>query len=116
MSVIRRLATVTLSASLLAGTAAALAPAASAATLGSSACSYNITDHDATVGYNGVNYRSGPGTSYASKGFLYSGDDLRVYCGKSGWYYTKLISRSKSGLPAGTYGWIRKDMLLQLAG
>nr|WP_256098664.1 hypothetical protein [Streptomyces agglomeratus] len=47
---------------------------------------------------------------------MYSGDDLRVYCGKGDWYYTKLIYRSKSGLPAGTYGWIRSDMLLQLAG
>ncbi|WP_107382758.1 SH3 domain-containing protein [Streptomyces agglomeratus] len=65
---------------------------------------------------NGVNYRTGPGTGYSSKGFLYSGDDLRVYCGKGDWYYTKLIYRSKSGLPAGTYGWIRSDMLLQLAG
>ena len=110
----RRLATVALSVSLLGGTAAALAPAASAA--GSSACTYNITDHNAIVGYNGVNYRTGPGTSYSSKGFLYNGDDLRVYCGKSDWYYTKLIYRSKSGLSAGTYGWIRKHMRLQLAG
>jgi uncharacterized protein YraI len=113
-SAVRRLATVAVSASLLAGAALAMAPAASA--VGSSACSYNLADHNAEVAYNGVNYRTGPGTGYSSKGYLYSGDDLRVYCGKGDWYYTKLIYRSRSGLPAGTYGWIRSDMLLQLAG
>lgn len=110
----RRAAAVALSASLLAGGAAALAPTASAAS--SSSCSYNIGDHDAIVDGNGINYRTGPGTSYSSKGFLYDGDDLRVYCGKGNWYYTKLIHRSKSGMKTGTYGWIRSDMLLQLAG
>ncbi|EGX58459.1 MULTISPECIES: SH3 domain-containing protein [Streptomyces] len=114
MTGIRRLATVTLSASLLAGTAAALAPTASAAT--SSTCTYNIADHNAQVDGAGVNYRTGPSTSYRSKGFLYTGDDLRVYCGKGNWYYTKLTHRSKSGLASGTYGWIRSDMLLSLAG
>ncbi|MBQ0890702.1 SH3 domain-containing protein [Streptomyces sp. RM72] len=114
MATIKRLATVALSVSLLAGGAAALAPAASAAS--ASTCTYNIADHNAVVGYNGVNYRTGPGTGYTSKGFLYSGDDLRIYCGKGDWYYSKLIYRSKSGLSAGTYGWIRKDMLVNLAG
>ncbi|WP_019061442.1 hypothetical protein [Streptomyces prunicolor] len=109
-----RLSTVALSVSLLAGTAAALAPTASAAT--SSTCTYNIADHDAKVDGAGVNYRTGPSVTYASKGFLYTGDSLRVYCGKSTWYYTKLTHRSKSGLSTGTYGWIRSDMLLSLAG
>lgn len=93
---------------------AVAAPPASAAT--SASCTYNITDHDAQVDGNGVNYRTGPSTSYSSKGFLYDGDDLRVYCGKGSWYYAKLTHRSKSGLAAGTYGWIRKDMLATLAG
>ncbi|WP_432156101.1 hypothetical protein [Streptomyces sp. bgisy153] len=114
MKYARRLATVTLSVSLLAGTAAALAPAASAAT--SSACSYNLTDFDARVDGNGVNYRTGPSTGYKSKGFLFTNDRLRVYCGKGNWYYTKLTHRSKSGMAAGTYGWVRSDMLLLLAG
>lgn len=114
MNIARRLSTVALSVSLLAGAAAALAPAASAAT--SSTCTYNIADHDAEVDGAGVNYRTGPSTNYSSKGFLYTGDDLRVYCGKGNWYYTKLTHRSKSGLAAGTYGWIRSDMLLSLAG
>ncbi|MYZ41094.1 hypothetical protein GT002_39810 [Streptomyces sp. SID4917] len=110
----RRLATVTLSLSLLGGTAAALAPTASAAS--ASTCTYNLADHDARVDGNGINYRTGPSTGYTSKGFLYDNDSLRVYCGKGDWYYTKLTHRSKSGLSAGTYGWIRSDMLLQLAG
>ncbi|WP_234325449.1 SH3 domain-containing protein [Streptomyces sp. NRRL S-146] len=93
---------------------AVTAPPASAA--GAASCTYNISDHNAEVDGNGVNYRTGPSTAYASKGFLYTGDDLRVYCGNGSWYYTKLTARSKSGLPAGTYGWIRSDMLLSLAG
>ncbi|HWU09617.1 MAG TPA: hypothetical protein VN520_25115 [Streptomyces sp.] len=114
MKSIRRFTTVALSAALMAGGAAALAPAASAAT--ASSCTYNLADHNAQVDGNGINYRSGPGTSYSSKGFLYDGDDLRIYCGKGDWYYGKLIHRSKSGMAANTYGWIRKDMLLSLAG
>ncbi|MFF8993990.1 hypothetical protein ACF09H_29500 [Streptomyces sp. NPDC014983] len=108
----RRLATVTLSVSLLAGTAAALAPTASAAS--ASTCTYNLADFDTRV--DGINYRTGPSTGYTSKGFLYDNDRLRVYCAKSNWYYTKLTHRSKSGLSTGTYGWIRSDMLLHLAG
>ncbi|MFE1190086.1 hypothetical protein [[Kitasatospora] papulosa] len=73
----RRLATVALSVSLLAGTAAVLAPTASAAS--ASTCTYNVADHDARVDGNGVNYRTGPSTGYASKGFLYDNDRLRVY-------------------------------------
>ncbi|MFJ1874189.1 SH3 domain-containing protein [Streptomyces chartreusis] len=114
MPAARRLATVALSISLIGGTATALAPAASAAH--SSRCTYNIPDHNAVVDYRGVNYRTGPGLGYVSKGLLYRGDDLRVYCGRGNWAYTKLIHRSKGGLRAGTLGWIRKDMLLQLAG
>ncbi|MDX3694900.1 hypothetical protein PV726_32105 [Streptomyces europaeiscabiei] len=111
---ISRTAAVALSTSLLVGGAAGLAPAASAAT--ASSCTYNIADHDASVDGRGVNYRMGPGGTATSKGFLYTNDKLRIYCGKGNWHYSKLIKRSKSGMAAGTYGWIRKDMLLQLAG
>lgn len=111
MSVIRRLATVTLSASLLAGGALAIAPSASAA----SDCS--TYDQSAGVDGNGINFRTGAGTSYASKGMLYSKDTLGIYCQKNGWYYAKLKKKSSSGLKAGTAGWIRKDMVkLWLAG
>jgi uncharacterized protein YraI len=113
MTALRHLATVALSVTLLGSTATALAPTASAAI---ASCTYNVADHNAVVDGNGINYRTGPSTAYTSKGLLYDGDDLRVYCGNGSWYRTKLTSRSKSGLKAGTYGWTRKDMLLQLAG
>lgn len=106
---------VTILGAALAGAAAlTLMQAPTASAVGSSACTVNTTDRDAYVSANAVNYRSGPGTSYSSKGLLYRGDQLRTLCTtvKSGssWYYTKLRQRSKSGLPAGTYGWVRADM------
>jgi uncharacterized protein YraI len=108
----RRIATFALSVSLLTGAAVALAPSASA--VGSSACTVNTPDGDGTVNTNGANYRSGPGTSYSSKGLVYRGDRVRSYCVKSTdgklWYYTKLLKKSQGGLPAGTYGWLRADL------
>ena len=108
MAATRRLATIVMSVSLLAGGAAALAPAASAAT--GDCTTY---DNDAIANGNGINYRSGPGTSYTSKGLLYK-DRLAVYCSSGSWYYTKLVHRSKSGMKAGTAGWVRKDMVKNL--
>ncbi|MET9461079.1 hypothetical protein ABZY05_39555 [Streptomyces canus] len=111
----RRIATFALSVSLLTGAAVALAPSASA--VGSSACTVNFPDDNGTVSTNGVNYRSGPGTSYSSKGLVYKGDRVREYCltsrGGKLWYYTKLLKKSQGGLPAGTYGWLRADMFTQ---
>ncbi|MCM2388819.1 SH3 domain-containing protein [Streptomyces albipurpureus] len=109
---LRRAIAVGASTALLAMGAVALAPSASAA--GASSCTYNLTDHNAVVDGAGINYRTGPATSHRPRGMLYDGDDLRVYCGKGVWYYSKLIVRSGGGLPKGTYGWIRKDMLLEL--
>ncbi|HEY8983356.1 MAG TPA: SH3 domain-containing protein [Streptomyces sp.] len=114
MTVLRHVAALSVSAALLAGGAIALAPAASAA--GSPRCTYNLTDFTGTVGYNGVNYRTGPGTGYTAKGRLYDGDRLHIYCGKGNWYYSSLAKRSKGGLAKGTAGWVRSDMLHQLAG
>jgi hypothetical protein len=65
MTAKRRIAAVALSVSVLAGGAVALAPTASAAS--GASCTYNIADHDATVD-NGINYMTGPSTSYSSKG------------------------------------------------
>lgn len=111
MSALRRFSTVALSVSLLAGGAAVLAPTASAA---SDCASY---DQGAEADGNGINFRTGPSTSYASKGRLYNADQLGLYCKSGSWYKAKLIKRSKGGLPAGTYGWIRQDMLkFHLAG
>ncbi|CAM5703572.1 hypothetical protein SALBM311S_00634 [Streptomyces alboniger] len=114
MTAFRRTAAMTLSTALLAGGAIALAPTASAAS--SPKCTYNVTDFTGVVDGDGVNYRTGPSTGYTAKGRLYDGDRLRIYCGKSNWYYSKLTKRSKGGLAKGTTGWIRSDMLYQLAG
>jgi uncharacterized protein YraI len=109
----RRLAAFALSASLLTGSAVALAPGASAAE--SRKCNVDTPDGNAVVTRNGVNYRGGPGTTYSSKGLLYRGDTLRTYClstlGDHPWYYGKLSKRSRGGLAKNTYGWIRVDMM-----
>ncbi|MFG2210564.1 hypothetical protein [Streptomyces sp. NPDC048638] len=111
MPALKRFATVALSVSLLAGGAAALAPTASAA----SDCS--TYDQSAEVDGNGINFRTGPSTSYKSKGLVYDKDQLGLYCKSGSWYKAKLKKRSKGGLPAGTYGWIRQDMIkFHLAG
>ncbi|WP_331731917.1 hypothetical protein OG613_49210 (plasmid) [Streptomyces sp. NBC_00015] len=109
----RRLATLTTAAAVLVGAAAIAAPNASA--VGSSACRYNVTRDTSTVTANGVNFRTGPGTGYAAKGLLYKGDTFVVHCGvlkgtvahRQAWLYSKLLHRSKSRLPAGTWGWVR---------
>ncbi|KOU50130.1 hypothetical protein [Streptomyces sp. WM6378] len=109
---LKRFTTVALTVSLLAGGAAVLAPAASAA--GGDCSSY---DQGAEVAGNGINFRTGPSTSYASKGLVYDKDQLGLYCKSGAWYKAKLITRSKGGLKAGTTGWIREDMInFHLAG
>ncbi|MGW0881401.1 SH3 domain-containing protein [Streptomyces sp. NPDC002671] len=90
----------------LAGGVLAVAPAASA--VGQSACyspTYNMAGHVTT---DGVNLRSGPGTSYSSYGLLYSGTRLTWICedpySSTGydWDYVKI----RSGAHSGTYGWV----------
>ncbi|MEU6355954.1 SH3 domain-containing protein [Streptomyces sp. NPDC047072] len=114
MTALHRTAALAVSTTLLAGGAMALAPTTSA--VGSPKCTYNLTDFTGTVDANGVNYRTGPSTGYPAKGRLYDGDRVRVYCGKGSWYYSSLAKRSKGGLAKGTVGWVRSDMLYQLAG
>ncbi|MGX1886809.1 hypothetical protein [Streptomyces sp. NPDC055287] len=104
----------TLSLCLLTGVTAVGAPSASA--VGSSACRYPVGGLKGDVAFNGVNYRTGPGTRYASKAQLYKGDDLRPTCSRGDWLYAKLTRRSKGGLPAGTRGWVRIDMLKLIVG
>lgn len=109
----QRLATLTTAVTLLVGAAAMAAPSASA--VGSSACRYHITPATSTVTASGVNFRTGPGTGYAAKGLLYKGDTFVASCGvlkgpvehRQAWIYAKLLHRSKSGLAAGTWGWVR---------
>ncbi|MGW0875325.1 SH3 domain-containing protein [Streptomyces sp. NPDC002740] len=91
------------------------APAAHA--LGeTSKCTVNWSNFGATVSKNGWNYRTGPGTTYASRGHLYRGDKLTVLCSRGNWDYSQLTHRSKSGIAKGTKGWVRDDGLYQLGG
>ncbi|WP_331752878.1 hypothetical protein OG440_38700 (plasmid) [Streptomyces sp. NBC_00637] len=105
----RRLATLTAAAALLGGGAVIAAPSASA--VGSSACRYNITPDIHKLLIDGLNFRTGPGTNYLAKGLLYKGDKYVPRCGvrvnNKAWIYVKLTQRSKSGLRAGTWGWVR---------
>ncbi|MFF4346395.1 SH3 domain-containing protein [Streptomyces sp. NPDC001530] len=111
----RVLGVVTLTASLAVGGGMALAPGATAATaaVGSSACNGHYGNGDSRalkVTASGVNLRTGPATSYGSKGLLNKGDTASGVCWKtkSGrtWLYVKLSKKTKSGLPKGTYGWV----------
>ncbi|MGW2425242.1 SH3 domain-containing protein [Streptomyces sp. NPDC001709] len=81
-----------------------------------SKCTVNWTNFDAKVGKNAWNYRTGPSTGYSSLGYLYRGDRLKVLCSRGNWDYSQLTQRSKSGIPAGTRGWVREDGLVTLAG
>ncbi|MGW7200838.1 SH3 domain-containing protein [Streptomyces chryseus] len=90
------------------------APAASAASEPSS-CTKRFGDHAGTITANAINVRSGPSTSYASKGYLYRSDNIKLKCGRGDWYYGTLTARSKSGLPAYTSGWVHERFLAQLA-
>ncbi|MGW0538313.1 SH3 domain-containing protein [Streptomyces sp. NPDC003032] len=106
-------------AALALATAAALtvttAPAAHAVGENSK-CTVNWSNFGATVSKNGWNYRTGPSTAYASRGYLYRGDKVTVLCSRGNWDYSQLTKRSKSGIPKGTKGWVRDDGLYQLAG
>lgn len=94
-------------AALLAGTAPALATvdtAAARTTAGLNSCGYDV------AGSN-VNLRSGPGTSHASLGHLSRGDLVDVDRKTGGWYRVTLSERSRSGIRAGTVGWVSERYL-----
>jgi uncharacterized protein YgiM (DUF1202 family) len=88
------------------GGAIAVAPTASA--VGHSGCTSLDYYWHGHVNTGGVNLRSGPGTSYSSKGLLSAGNKLTYICYKEGtattwsWDYVKVTS----GAHAGTYGWV----------
>ncbi|OEJ23210.1 hypothetical protein AS594_00435 [Streptomyces agglomeratus] len=66
-----------------------------------------------TVMGNGVNFRTGPGTSYRSIGLLYRFDyGTRVSSTRS-WVKIKLSARSKTGMRAGTTAWVSKAYAYQ---
>ncbi|MFF7953627.1 SH3 domain-containing protein [Streptomyces griseorubiginosus] len=57
---------------------------------------------------NGVNFRTGPSTTYASKGLLYKNDWGKKIASKNGWIKLQLGTKSRSGLPKNSTGWVAK--------
>ncbi|WP_199185707.1 SH3 domain-containing protein [Streptomyces carminius] len=103
-TIARRVATGAATLALLTGGAVAMAP--SAAAVGSSACTKNVTDYNGYTTASAVHLRSGPSTSYTSKGLLSRSTDVRVYCTKGSWSYLKVsegANRNKSGWVATRY-------------
>ncbi|WP_327357716.1 SH3 domain-containing protein [Streptomyces sp. NBC_01304] len=106
--------TATLALSVTAGVVAT-APAAHA--VGEhSKCTVNWSNGESsTVRKNGWNLRSGPGTGYTSRGYLFRGDPVKLLCSRGSWEYVQLSKTSKSGLPPGTRGWAHRSGLGGLA-
>ncbi|MFF4205751.1 SH3 domain-containing protein [Streptomyces sp. NPDC001668] len=81
-----------------------------------SQCTVNWPNYGATVAKNAWNFRTGPGTTFKSRGFLYRNDKLKVLCSSGSWNYSQLTQTSRSGIPKGTKAWVRNDGLVNLAG
>ncbi|MCX4826937.1 cell wall hydrolase [Streptomyces sp. NBC_01142] len=60
------------------------------------------------VDANGVNFRTGAGARYASKGLLYKGDWGKRVATKGSWIKLQLGKKSRTGLAKNTTGWIAK--------
>lgn len=60
---------------------------------------------------NGVNFRTGPGTGYVSRGLLYRNDWGKKIATKGSWIKLQLGARSRSGLARNTTGWVAKQFL-----
>ncbi|MCX3287060.1 SH3 domain-containing protein [Streptomyces sp. NEAU-H22] len=58
---------------------------------------------------SGVNFRTGAGTGYASKGLLHKNDWGKKVATKGSWIKLRLGQKSKSGLAKGTTGWVSKS-------
>ena len=105
-----RVATV-LALSLLAVLGVSLSVAPTASAVDSSACNSAWYDFNGHINASGVNLRSGPGTSYPSKGLLSKGTKTFFYCyrdlgpHKWPWQYIKVTS----GVHKNTKGWVRWD-------
>jgi uncharacterized protein YraI len=96
---------------LLVAAGATLATVSPAAAVGTSACTKYRYDWNAKINTASVNFRSGPGTSYSSKGLLAKGTKHLMRCFSSSkpagwsWSYIKVTS----GPHAGVWGWVRAD-------
>ncbi|MGX5186283.1 hypothetical protein ACWKT5_26765 [Streptomyces avermitilis] len=96
---------------LLTALGATLAVAPTASAVDSSACNSAWYYFNGHINASGVNLRSGPGTSYSSKGLLSKGTKTYFYCYKDfgsnkwSWQYIKVTS----GPHKNTKGWVRFD-------
>ncbi|MEU6683641.1 SH3 domain-containing protein [Streptomyces sp. NPDC046832] len=90
--------------SLTAGAVAVGAPAATAAEM---PCKPNVYYY--VYKGSGVNFRTGAGTGYASKGLLHKDDWGKKIATKGSWIKLKLGQKSRSGLAKGTTGWVSKS-------
>lgn len=98
----RLAASAMLALSVTAGMAATAAPAASAAEM---PCKPRVYYK---INTNAVNFRTGPSTSYASKGLLYKGDWGKKVATKGSWIKLQLGQKSKTGLAKNSTGWVAK--------
>ena len=111
-AVLRRASTVAAVGALLFGGAVTMAPTASA--VDSSACNSAWYYFNGRITGNNVNLRSGPGTTYSSKGLLSKGTKVYWYCYKDfgpnrwDWDYIKVLS----GPHKNVKGWVRGDLFL----
>ncbi|MFJ7180386.1 SH3 domain-containing protein [Streptomyces massasporeus] len=100
-----RLATsAVLALSLTAGAVAVAAPAATAAEM---PCKPNVYYY--VYKSSGLNFRTGAGTGYASKGILHKNDWGKKLATKGSWIKLKLGQKSRSGPAKGTTGWVSKS-------
>lgn len=115
-TIVRRTAAATVAAGLLASGAIAMASPASA--VGSSGCTNSwvmaangpVPSHKTLTTASALRFRSGPGTSYSSKGQLKQYTHITVTCSakKYAWAYGKITS----GAHKGEWGWISSDYYL----
>ncbi|MFJ7335403.1 SH3 domain-containing protein [Streptomyces sp. NPDC101110] len=99
----RLAASAMLALSLTAGAVVAAAPAATAAEM---PCKPNVYYY--VYKSSGVNFRTGAGTGYASKGLLHKNDWGKKIATKGSWIKLKLGQKSRSGIAKGTTGWVSK--------
>lgn len=79
-----------------------LTSAPSAAAVGSSACTKNLPNTKVAVA-DTVNFRTGPGKSYTSKGLVgKASNKFYAYCERGNWTYGKVLK----GAHKGKKGWI----------
>ncbi|MET9676430.1 SH3 domain-containing protein [Streptomyces sp. NPDC006482] len=98
-------------AALLAGAAPALATTATPSTTAPVRAVAELNSCGYDVAGSNVNLRSGAGTRHASLGHLTRGDLVDVDRKSGGWYRVTLSERSRSGIRAGTVGWVAERYL-----